>query len=395
MRVHILELADMSPAALGRWRDLAAHPLEPNPFHEPPWLGPAASTLPDGRNAGLLVVEDGDRMLFALPVHGLRHFRGVPVRGIGVWRAGSGLLGTPLVAEDRATDAWIAALRHLRGRRGTPWLVLGHQAREGPVAAARDAALAELGVDRVPYYGFERPVVRRREEPTYLTGRISGRHLKRLRRRRRLLSAELRDDVRTVDHAGDPVALSRAIEGFVRIEAAGWKGRARGAVASLPGHREFFRTMCEAYARQGRLQFWSLGTEDRAAAYQCTVLAGTAVFHCRVTYDERLAGYSPGFQLELDLLEDFHRDSRLELLDSCGNPSTRISAQLYPDRVDIATLLIPLRGPAGRVAARATPLLATAYRRRMRHDVGFFRGQWSRAPGRSVRVPTGGAARPD
>jgi hypothetical protein len=63
------------------------------------------------------------------------------------------------------------------------------------------------------------------------------------------------------------------------------------------------------------------------------------------------------------MLDAFHADPRLRFLDSCTAPGDSVSDQLYPDARALQTLLVPLYGPRGLAAARATPPLAKAYRR--------------------------------
>lgn len=359
---RLVALREVDERLLGRWRELAAGAVEPNPFFEPEALLPAARLLADGERAQLLIVESGAELLLALPVVSASSFRRVPVPALTSWHHDYSFLGTPLMAADALERTWSAALAHLRSARAAPWLVLGLIPGAGPVAESLSAALAERRLRPTPFEPHRRPVVHRRPEPSSLRQMVSTRRLKNLRRLRRRLGEQLQSDVVTVDHAtrGD---LGAAQDTFLSIESSGWKARDGGAFACRPAHAHFFRDLCDGFADAGRLQLWTLGSPGRAVAASCNLLAGDAVFHFKIAYDERFAHNSPGVQLELDMLDAFLADPRLGLLDSCTAPGHSVSSELYPDHRSLQTLLVPLYGPHGLVAARSTPLLVRTGRR--------------------------------
>jgi CelD/BcsL family acetyltransferase involved in cellulose biosynthesis len=236
---------------------------------------------------------------------------------------------------------------------------------EGAVADALEGALSLAGTRRTWFERRTRPVVLRRAQESYLDGRVSARRRKTWRRLRRRLAEELGAEPVAVDQAATG-GLDQAIQTFLRVEASGWKGREGGAFSCRPAHAAFFRQLCHGFAREGRLQLWTLGTADRWVAAQCNLVAGDTVFHMKIAYDERFARFSPGVQLELEMLSAFHADAGLRMLDSCTATTGTVSDLLYPDRRALGTLLLPLSGPLGHAATRSTPALASAYRR-IRH----------------------------
>lgn len=362
LNVAALRLCDLTPADLDAWTDLSTETEEPNPFYEPGAVLPAARHLTGGRDVHLVLVREGQQLLLALPVRRAQRFRRMPVPALTGWRHPYCYLGTPLVRRGRAHDAWSALLAGWQKATAERWLALEQQRLDGPVARALADVLGATGRRAVVFESFERPVLVRRADFTYLDGRISSRHLKSLRRQRRRLADELGGPVVTVDRAQQPAALAAAVDGLLAVEQAGWKGEAGTAMASRPGDAAFFRELCRTLHAADRLQLWSLGTDERGAAYLANVLAGDVVFHMKIAYDESLRAHSPGVQLELEMVEEFHRDRRLVRLDSCGDAENVVSTQLYPDRDMIGTLLVPLRGWRGRAAARATPWAAAGYR---------------------------------
>lgn len=342
------------------WAALPDAAVEPNPFYELPAVRAAAARLPHGDRAAVLLVEDGSDVLLALPVLRRRRVRRVPVPALVAWQHDYCYSGAPLVRRGREREAWAEAFDHLRHSSQESWLVLERLPLHGPAALALHDVLADRHVRPATSDVFGRPVLRRRAEPTYLDARISARHRKSLRRQRRRLGEALGGEVVLTDLAG-PGGSGGGVETFLALEAAGWKGRAGTALGCRPPDAAFFRAFCAELAEQGRLQVWALGTRGRPAAVQVNVLAGRTVFHVKTTYDEQVARWSPGLQLELEMVEQFHLDRRLDLLDSCVDPGNRVSAQLYPDRDVLATLAVPLRLPAGG-AAVATFRAATRAR---------------------------------
>lgn len=362
----VARLADpRDPALLPAWQALAGAALEPNPFFEPAALVPAVELLPGGEAVRLLVVEAAGQLLLALPVHPAR-YRRLPVSALSSWQHAHCYSGTALLSPDRPVETWTAALELLRSRPREHLLVLPRTPVEGPVAVALDAALASRGwrADRTDV--FDRPALHRRAEPTYLDGRLGPRSRKALRRHGRRLSAALGGELALTDVALDPGGLSAAVTRFLDLERAGWKGAAGTAMDCDPAAAAYLRRVCAAYAAAGRLQLWSLGVPGRPAAVQLNLLAGDTVFHWKTAYDEALAPCSPGLQLEVAMVEEFHRDTRLGRLDSCTDPGPTVSDRLYPDRLPLATLLVPTDRLGTAVARSAPTLLAGTRRARAR-----------------------------
>jgi CelD/BcsL family acetyltransferase involved in cellulose biosynthesis len=334
------------------WSRLVDAAVEPNPFFEPEPVLQAGSLLRDGRT-GVAVVEDDGDLLLALPVLRRRPARHVPVRALQAWHHPYVHAGAPLVRAGRERAAWAELLDHLRHGAQEAWLLLPRLPLYGAGSVALQRELADRHLPWAADQVQGRPVVRRRPRPTYLDGRLSSRSRKTLRRQGRRLAEELGGAVLTVDLVRGGDGCDDAVETFLRLEDSGWKGRAGTALLRRPEHAEWFRRFCRHLHARGRLEVWALGVPGRAAAAQVNARAGRTSFHLRTAYDEALAAWSPGIQLELAMVEAFHADARVDLLDSCVDPDNRVSGLLYPDREVLATLAVPLRMPAGPVAVAA------------------------------------------
>ncbi len=336
--------------------------MEPNPFFGPDMAASAAEHLARGDADRLLLVRRGEALELALPLRRTRAYRGAPVPTYRAWGHDHAFLDTPLVDARDPEHVWQAALTHL-ARRGAGWLAFERLGADGPTRSALDAVLARRGSRARTLHGADRPMVNRRATPTYLDGRLSSSQRRRLGRLRRRLEATLGGPVWVADRAEDD--LEGAVERFLALEQAGWKGRSGTALASTPGGADFFRQAMLAAGRSGRAQLWELGVGGAVVAALTAVTGGDGCFHLKTAYDERHAKCSPGMQLELEVLGAFHDDEALHWIDSgvTGLAETP-SSLLYPDRRAMECVLVPLWGrPAEAAASGLQRALARQARR--------------------------------
>jgi len=342
----LLGRADLTPDVVAAWRDLAARAAEPNPCYEPDFLLPAMAHLAGGDAVRLLVVRRGAGLDALVPVRYTPRWRPrIPVPALVSWTHPYHLLGTPLVDRDRdrARSACTALLR-------TPWRLRGAAALfdvhgvgdDGPVSAALDEALASTGGRAVRWDGHERAALVRSTDGT--AGVASGSRHKRVRRSRRALERAA-GPVTVVDRAGDPAAVER----FLALEAAGWKGRSGTAVLSDPASAAFFREVCSRFADAGRLELRSLEVPAGPVAVQVALRAGDAVFHMKVAYDEQYGDHSPGVQLLVDYADRFAGEG-LALRDSCTAAGNVTESQIWPGRRRVSDVVVPFAGPLSRTA---------------------------------------------
>jgi CelD/BcsL family acetyltransferase involved in cellulose biosynthesis len=288
----------------------------------------------------LLVVEDGGDWLACLPVE--RVGRG-PLSFWSSWKHLYCFLGTPLLDGERAVDA-AAAL-------AAEFSPLGLR------LAADERVLAQLeesGVHTLHKAAIERAALERSPEDDYLADQRPHRRREQARMRRRL-GEELGAELEAVDRAGEEAAVER----FLELEAAGWKGREGSAFASDPAHAELFRDLCRSFASQGRLQLLSLEAGERVVAMKCNLSAGDEIFCFKIAHDEDLSSFSPGVLLELDNMTIFHNRRSERIMDSCADHDNEMINRLWRDRRRIATVLIGRRDLRGRLLGRAVRLYSS------------------------------------
>lgn len=338
-----LELAQVGPGEAGRWRELAASALEPNPFFEPEFVQPLSAATTDA-GTGLLVARRGREWIAAMPVRRTATWRRIPLAGTTSWKSSYTYLGTPLLHRERALEGARALLAQVV--RGRHYFGLELLDRDGPAAAALHQAAAELGFGVTIVRSYERAALHRRLDPSdYLD--CKPKHRREMRRLRDRLAEALGTPIEVADEAGSEDAVSE----FLRLEASGWKRDKGTALATLPGHDEMFRRVCRSFAAQGRLQLLVLRAGDRALAAKCNLLAGQGAFCFKIGFDHEWARFSPGIQLELANIEHFHENPRLDWMDSCAEPTNAMINRLWPDRRPIEVAAVT-GGGTGRAAER-------------------------------------------
>jgi CelD/BcsL family acetyltransferase involved in cellulose biosynthesis len=317
------------------WRDLAARAAEPNAFAEADFLIPALARLAPRRVALLLLWRDASkaRLIGVAAIEPPR----LPLDLARVWRSEQAALAALLIDRDATAEALAAILAWVR-RRGAAGLLLPFLPAQGPVAEAvaviaRRDALSFTTLDprrraalpAGPGAHFEAGLDKKRRKEW-------ARQRRRLEERGRLESGAL-----VSAGAADP---------FLALESLGWKGKRGGALAKDAARAAFTREMLQRFAARGALIAAALTLDGAPIAIGLALQAGERVFYWKTAYDERLAGYSPGVLLTLDLSRRLERAPGVTLVDSCAAPNHPMIDRLWPARITIADFAVAA-DPAG------------------------------------------------
>jgi hypothetical protein len=361
-------------ALVSAWRYLARRAAERNPFMEPEVVLPAVRHLAGRSRAGLLTVTRNGRLdavlavSWPLTVPVGRRWLPVPVPVLQAWVEPFSVDSTPLLDADDPVGAMAALLRPPPSFPVTA-LFLRFFGEEGPVGAALDQALAGRGQRALRIKTYRRALLLRDGGPAPNRNR-KNRH-RRLTRDRQAMEEAL-GPVRVVDRSADPAA----VEEFLALEVAGWKGRAGTALASTDREAAWFREACDGLRAAGNLQVLALEAGGRTAAMLCNFGAGTGQWHLKSAYDEALADFRPGNQL-VGLCEEVMAGGPHDFLDSGTVPDNTLFNQLWPSRRTLSTVLVPVHGPIGGATVAAARRLA-----QMRDRAGVTAGPaWTDVPG--------------
>jgi hypothetical protein len=339
---------------------LCARTIEPNVFFNPRFLAPAMPRLED-REVRLAVIRDGDefrnrlRLLVPFSVERPAMPLGVPV--MRTWSSPFGPLGTPLVDRDDP----IGVIEDFFSMLGRPHLklpkvfVLADIRLDGPVASLLTSFADSRGLTMVTTGKVERPVLQSDADgEDYLKVSLRAHHYREFRRLKRRLG-----DHGKLEHvvARGPDEIRHAIENFLTLEAAGWKGRERTAMAIDRYRAAFAREAVHRLAEQDMCRIHSLTLDGRTIACLVVFVEAGVAYTWKTAYDETLAAYSPGTLLMIEVTKQHLDDPNIIMTDSCAVPDHPVMSRLWTERKPVGTLVVGLTPDADRLARQAASQL--------------------------------------
>jgi CelD/BcsL family acetyltransferase involved in cellulose biosynthesis len=314
-------------ALIPEWEDLAAHALEPNPFHEHWILRPALENFA-GEDVAVLAVRREGRLCALLPVQRVSRYKKLPIRALVSWRHKHSMLCTPLIRAGGSAPLLAAASAF------GSLLDVHYVPRHGKVTETLQTA---------PSYAsgsYQRALFLRGQDGDAYVKSALSRHLRQEVRRRERRLAELGTLTHRVMRAGEDA--EPWIEEFLRLEAAGWKGREGSALACSEPNRHFALAILRGAAQRARLHMVGLDLDGRPLARCVSLLAGEGAFAFKTAYDEAFSRYSPGVIAEVDRIRAMHELPGVRWMDSYTAPDNDVLNAVWKDRLAVQRLLLGL-----------------------------------------------------
>lgn len=370
-RLDDLDLAAMTRHAAA-WDALVDEAAEPAPFFTRHVIG-AHAGHGMGADMRFLAAWSGPRLAALLPYRPRAVRLGLVSRAACAWSSPFAPCSTPLVAARNLERDVALMLDAIAARPDRMWH-LPHLAIESRVGLALIAEARRRGWPLAVIGRFARPVLDRRADyDTYAAELPAGRRKDMARRWRRLRE---RGEVSLASTTGGE-SLREAVRCFLEMEAAGWKGARRTALASRPEMAAFahdlFRdgpgpaggsgpvgAMADTLILDGRVIAASLALTCRATAY----LLKTA-------YDERHARFAPGLLLEDAIVRRLHVEPFAARLNSAATAATPLD-ELYPDREAIGDLVMAADPSMGQAALDRIASRETLRRESLRRAKGLY-----------------------
>ncbi|MCX5518494.1 GNAT family N-acetyltransferase [Kaistia defluvii] len=314
-----------------------ARPAEDNPFFSAGILGAAQKHLGDPTVTIAAIADASGDVIALAPVRSTPLGRLIPA--MSIWVHPHGPLGTPLLdagAIDAAAAGLIAAMDG--GKPGQRILEFPYLPLAGPVADALRHQ-AEITGRPIAVLGAHRRAMLKRtdSDPARFQQAISAKKRRELARQLRRLG-EL--GTLTVEHVSDRDRLAAALEDFFALEASGWKGR-RGTALML---REPEKAFAKAAVAGGDARIHAIRLDGRAVAMLVSFTAGRSAVTWKIAYDEAYARFSPGVHIMLEASVALLADPAIDQIDSIAIPDHPMVDPIWPDRLEIGTLVI---GPKG------------------------------------------------
>jgi CelD/BcsL family acetyltransferase involved in cellulose biosynthesis len=343
----VIEIADAARFSALRpaWLDLVARAAEPNVLMDP---------------AAVLASAELDRQAHVRVLLAWRSFDGGQ-QLIGVWAVAVGgprksrlpmnllyapphvyrYLATPVVDRaclDAVLDAMLDSI--VRDPQLPKILALDAMGTQGPVMAALMRVIGARDGQFHLFDSFCRPkLASDLDSKGYLEKSLSSATRKKLRQHRRRLAEQGSLESTVVS---EPAAVAVAMEDFLRLEAAGWKGRQGTALLCKPDEAAFMRAAMVALAKLGCASMHGLQLDGRPISMQIVMRCGPAVFTLKTTYDETFADFSPGMLLLEDYTAAFLADASIAFADSCSDDDTGFMTA-WTERQHVAHLWMDAR----------------------------------------------------
>ena len=344
LRVEIMTAAQ---AALHQvaWRDLAKRAIEPNVFYEPGFALAAAQHLSEaGKPSFALVFADagsGDKdLLGVFPFTASKLDLGVRIaRG---WRHPFNPSGTPLVDATHAHAVIDAFFDHMETTPfGTLYLT---DIVHGPFLAALDAVTRTRGTDIASIGTRQRAILKANVPADTHFGKWRPKKLKELQRLRRRLDDAGPSSFRSATSASD---VNAALERFLILEAAGWKGAYGSALVQDTGRATFVRVLARNLALFGGIRIDELFAGDTLVASGISLISSASGAFWKIAFDERFARYSPGVLLTQDMTRLVLESQKFDRIDSCAISDHPMIDHLWHDRVSVSDCMISMSRGGG------------------------------------------------
>ena len=320
--------------------------LEPNIFFSPRFLVPAMARL-DERQVRLMVLQDGPRETpqtrFLLPFSVEKPGFAVGPDVIRGWSNPFGPCGIPLV-ERRETTRILEDLVATLGDAEVNLpkvMVLPDVWTDSPAISLLRGIAIGRGLPVHTAEAVQRPFLQSDlDSVDYLSTTISGSSRRNFGRLRRLMEELGKFEY---DIARSPREVRTAMEEFLLLENAGWKGRQRTSLASERLRAAFAREAVNSLAERDLCRIHSFKIDDRVVASLIVFVQSGHAWTWKTTYDEKLAHYSPGSLLIMRVTETHLDDPNIDVTDSCAVEDHPVMSRLWAERREFATLVIGMR----------------------------------------------------
>lgn len=334
--LHIYRRAE----ALERLNSLKiAQPAEDNIFNHPAFLQPALQYF-GSSTCGLISIEN-QQTKFLMPFQVARAGLGF-ARTIYGWSNIYSTQGTPLIAEHAMPETLTPVLNGLSQPQNKlpDTLLLPDINLEGTFAKALQAYAKQHNLPLQIIRQEARPVLLSgKEHELYLTNAIGKNHHRDYRRLWRRLS-----ETGTLEYqiATDKIAIFKALEAFLKLEASGWKGKRGTAFLNKPQHTDFIRIAVSNLAEQEQVNIHSLAFNGKTIASLIIFTAGDQAWTWKTAYDETLRAFSPGVLLMIEFLKTQLGKPEIRITDSCAIPDHPVMSRLFHQRQSFGTIILGL-----------------------------------------------------
>lgn len=333
--------SEVTPDLIARWRDLESRSCHTNAFLSPEFLLPAWKWLePDGRSF-LLTVEERQsgrlRSLGCFQESPGSRLMAVPhlVAAKTIHSFRTGLLLDECTAE-ATLNVWFTYLQKQSQWGGVvfPTMRLDSILAQRMQSAMKACHLSWHTGPQITSAAFFPPIAFEGK----LSEHLSKHRCKLLRQKQRNLESVGPVRLHRIERSDE---VAQAIEQFLNLENAGWKGKEGTSLQSNFASAEFLREMATGFFERGKLVLTQLLAGDHVVASTINLHGASTLFAFKIGWDPLFAKASPGVLLENLMLPLVCRDfPEVTCLDSCARPGSFLE-EIWPHQITIADAVIP------------------------------------------------------
>jgi CelD/BcsL family acetyltransferase involved in cellulose biosynthesis len=284
-----------------QWRALCSEAADDQPFYRPEWIRAYVRAFVPGARILLITAKVDSRLCLVLPMIEDKHvFSGFPVRRLRSPVNAHGGRFDAVRTLGPNGDAAIRATWEFLNELGC-WDVLDFS--HTPAGSTIDqliAKAAECGLRTARVPDKPNPYVPVPSDPELLSRMpISSRLRTKLRQARRELAKRGSLNFIRVD-----VADRDKLDAFYRLEASGWKGKEKSAIACSAPTRQFYDEIAESAAKFGYFSLYMLASNGRLLAAHFALTSATRCYSPKVAYDETFKQFAPGHLIMAEILQD-------------------------------------------------------------------------------------------
>lgn len=317
------------------WRELSQSCAEPNPFLEPAFALSLAQHCASERRPRFLEVREsaGERRLTGLFA--------LDRSGACSWNSPFVPLHSPLLRRGVVRPALSAAFAWLAANSRNSGFLFSRLDARGPTCRAILIQALRNGLPVQEFNRHKRAALAPCEDG--VAHQATGKRRKELARLLRRLQDK--GEV-SFSSATKPSDVRNAVERFLELEGAGWKGRRGTALVCNPMLSTFTRTALRRLADHSRCRIETMHFNGKPIATGVVLVSQDHAAFWKIAFDEEFAAYSPGAQLTLEIGRNLVRDHGVRLADSCAIPDHPMIDHLWRDRREMIDIFVGGRDPA-------------------------------------------------
>lgn len=342
LSVRVVATRDLTALDIQAWIELESRAAEPNAYLSPHFVIPAARFLSPLEQPSVFLIErvdQGRRDLIGVAVLTRSGpSRRIPVAHHTTYRSEHSFLSGLLLDRDWVAQGLEVLLDQIRQAPGQHGLELPQIWANGPLATAIGKGANSVGTLHHEAELDQRAVLRPADAGPQMLQGAGGSRIKNLDRQMRRLRERGKVEWRWHRDGGIP---DSAVETFLALEHAGWKGESGTSLRSRPEHESFFRQMVAGFGAEGRALFTELTLDGVPIASTSNFVSGDVGFAFKIGWDRAFKAFSPGLLNEVEFIRHAPQAfADISYFDSGSSAADAFINSLWPERALLTTASI-------------------------------------------------------